>query len=70
MARQKCLHGWRAEFSNVQGQIALDSQSLSVPPQAKCGLKGVQSLLTYKVKPVANAAGQRGEGLLAHPPSS
>lgn len=42
-----------AELSNVQCQIT--SHLIPVaPPQAKSGLKGVQSLLMYKVKLVAS----------------
>ena len=43
--------------------------TLSVPPQAKSGLKGVQSLLMYKVKSVASARGQWGgsSSWLTHP---
>lgn len=45
----------------------LKSNSLLAPPKAKSGLKGVQSLLMYKVKLGTKAKGAAGEGAPGSP---
>lgn len=65
--KQSCPRGWRAEFSRSRGQIMLKSNSLLAPPKAKSGLKGVQSLLMYKVKLGTKAKGAAGEGAPGSP---